>query len=88
MGNVNQDGDLDLLLTGDSGLGNPTTSLYFGDGNGSFEKADVDLTGVFVSSSSVTDVNGDGHPDLLITGSADLEPQTIVYLGNGRRPAT
>lgn len=48
----------------------------------SYTRAEAGLTGVELSSSSVGDVNGDGHLDLLITGSHDGSSTTVLYLGD------
>ncbi|WP_251954800.1 PKD domain-containing protein, partial [Salinibacter ruber] len=63
-----------------------SATLYLGDGQGGFSKANAGLTGVFRSSSSIADVDGDGSQDLLITGDAgtldDSDPTAILYLTN------
>ncbi|MCS3679280.1 surface protein [Salinibacter ruber] len=81
---VDGDGNPDLLITGEDSSGTPTATLYLGDGNGGFTEANADLTGVYRSSSSVADVNGDGNPDLLITGEdSGGTPTATLYLGDG-----
>lgn len=82
---VNNDGDLDLLITGEDANSDPTSTLYLGDGQGGFTEAGAGLTGVENSSSSIADVDGDGNPDLLITGlDANGTPTAMLYLGDGQ----
>lgn len=69
---VDNDGDLDVLLTGRLN-GDPaikTADLYYNDGFGKFtKKDDPDLEGVTFGSISFGDIDNDGDQDLLITGS-------------------
>jgi hypothetical protein len=50
-------------------------------------RAGAGLTGVFSSSTSIADVDGDSNPDLLITGNAgtfsNSDPTATLYLGAG-----
>lgn len=71
-----KDGDMDLFiggLTSAKKFGIPQDSyLLLNDGNGHFTKADksiiqLDSLGI-VTSSSFTDINKDGWPDLVVTG--------------------
>ena len=82
---VNDDDNLDLLITGRAEGRTETAALYIGDGSGGFtEKTDAGLTGVEFSSSSAADVNGDTHPDLLITGEDDGGAESAtLYLNDG-----
>jgi hypothetical protein len=81
---VDGDGNQDLLITGSSSSGS-TATLYLGDGQGGFEEAGADLTGVERSSTSIGDVDGDGNQDLLITGNDEnFDPTATLYLGKGQ----
>ncbi|PSQ73503.1 MAG: hypothetical protein BRD34_02105, partial [Bacteroidetes bacterium QH_6_64_77] len=82
LGDVDGDGHLDLVITGFGGI-RPMSTLYLGDGSGGFSEADAGLTGVGSGSSTVGDVDGDGNPDLVITGFSDNGPTTTLYLGDG-----
>jgi len=65
-GDFDQDGDLDLALTGDNG-GTPMTILYRND-SGTFVDVNANLPGVNFSSCEWGDFEPDGDLDLLITG--------------------
>ena len=70
---VNNDGSLDVLVTGYNRDNNITTllsDLYINDGNGGFNRSAASDTLVPVYSSSVApgDYDGDGDIDLFITG--------------------
>lgn len=80
---VNGDGDVDLLITGEDESGDPSATLYLGDGQGGFAEANAGLSGVGGGSTSIGDVNNDGHVDLLIAGSdASFNPTVALYLGS------
>ena len=84
---VDGDGNQDLLITGRDGNGNPTATLYLGDGQGGFTEAGAGLTGTQNGSASITDVDGDGNQDLLITGNSsasEIVPTATLYLGDGQ----
>ena len=71
-GDYDNDGDLDILLTG--AIGSPTYSniskIYRNDGTGTFtELTAVVMTGVFVGSVKWGDYDNDGDLDILLTGS-------------------
>ncbi|MGH7601743.1 MAG: FG-GAP-like repeat-containing protein, partial [bacterium] len=65
-GDYDNDGDLDILLTG-SGLQGPTSKIYRND-NGNFVDLNAGLTGVYHSSVAWGDYDNDGDLDVLLTG--------------------
>lgn len=77
-GDVDLDGDLDLLITGRKGaIPDETAKLYFNDGNGFFtESTSSSFTGATASSIDFADVDGDNDLDLFIMGVA---PDMMVY---------
>jgi hypothetical protein len=79
---VNGDGKPDIVLMdecGDSDCNDPTVSVFLGNGDGTFKPA---LTSEPVTSAEfvvVSDVNGDGKPDLMVSTQGGVS----VSLGNG-----
>jgi hypothetical protein len=67
-GDYDNDGHLDILLTGTSVSG-PVSKIYHNNGNGTFyEQTDILLTGISESSVAWGDYDNDGHLDILMTG--------------------
>ena len=86
--NLNGDKFPDLII---SGLGQeypPKTSLYFNDGLGNFlEKTPSPFEGYHYSALAVADVNGDSHPDLVISGEGQSTVKPMS-LDDGLIPAS
>lgn len=85
---IDDDGDQDLLVTGDTGGTNgETTKLYLNDGAGVFalDTTNSDLLlNLRASSADFADVDGDGDPDLLINGRYGSSDRAArLYLNNG-----
>ena len=79
------DGDLDILLTGISVSSGNISKIYRNNGNNSFiEQASISLTGVGNGSSAVWgDYNNDGYMDILLTGYTGNNYVSKVYKNNG-----
>ncbi len=77
-----KDGDIDLLLSGSNGGGNPITILYRNE-NGTFVDSAISLTGVSASAVAWADYDKDGDPDLLLTGNDGSNNATILYNNDG-----
>jgi hypothetical protein len=83
----NGDGILDIAV----GEGDPSGSGYFiafyqGNGNGTFKAPVMSRTSSFSAPTVIAgpvDFNGDGKPDLIITGYLGFSPLTAVLLNNG-----
>ncbi len=90
-GDYNNDGLLDLLVTGDRkfelfGFEAAFTAIYENLGNETFEKADIQLPGMINSTGIWADVNNDGNIDILLSGSnnaSGIEPFTKLFLNDG-----
>jgi predicted nucleotidyltransferase len=83
-GDIDNDGDQDVLITGYSG-NIAITKLYSNDGNGVFtEITGTPFEGVSSGSSAFADVDNDGDKDLLITGYNNSNQRiTKLYKNNG-----
>ncbi|WP_197494061.1 FG-GAP-like repeat-containing protein [Lewinella sp. 4G2] len=83
-GDVDRDGDEDLLLTG-STKNERIAKLYKNEGMGTFvEVKGTPFTGVASSATAFADVDGDNDLDVLITGrDANLQSSTKLFLNDG-----
>jgi len=81
-GDYDNDGDLDLLLTGAYGTGY-ISKIYKNNGNsenyGFTEQTDIIIEGVYSSSSAWGDYDNDGDLDILITGYGDNHEISKIY---------
>ncbi|HSH05289.1 MAG TPA: FG-GAP-like repeat-containing protein [Anaerolineae bacterium] len=85
-GDYDNDGDLDILLTGDTDADittGPISRIYRNDGNDTFVDIGAGLPGVSVSSVAWGDYDNDGDLDLLLTGSPNGGGTSIVYRNDG-----
>lgn len=83
-GDIDSDGDQDLFITGDSGLGFYVSELYINGGSGNFSlhpnNSSFFSTGVAHSSTAIFDANNDGYMDILVSGATTSVPTTITKL--------
>jgi len=76
-GDYDNDGDLDILITGYTGSAH-LSNIYRND-NGSFIDIDAGLTGVYYSSTDWGDYDNDGDLDILITGHTGSSGISKIY---------
>lgn len=87
LGDFDNDGNLDILLTGYSSAG-AIAQVWRNLGNGAFANLNVGLPGVLYSSAAWGDFDHDGFLDILLTGTPDGFGNTAISqvwrnLGNG-----
>ncbi|HUX94427.1 MAG TPA: FG-GAP-like repeat-containing protein, partial [Bacteroidales bacterium] len=90
-GDYDNDGDLDILLsgaTGDYPNYNPVSKIYRNDGNNLFnEQSGISLQGVYYGSIAWGDYDNDSDLDILITGatgnSPNYDPISKIYRNDG-----
>ncbi len=80
-GDYDNDGDLDILLSGRTNLDDPLTEIYRNDG-GSFTDINAGLNEVGYSAVAWGDYDNDGDLDILLTGADDSGPVTQIYQNN------
>jgi len=82
-GDIDRDGDLDLIVTGRSG-NNRTANLYVNDGSGGFAAQTTSIVGVRNGSADFADIDGDGDLDLAVTGEEAFNtPSARIYVNDG-----
>jgi len=83
---VNGNGYMDLLISGRNTSNNPITKLYLNDGTGQYTLDNsVSFDGVQYGTVDFADFNGDGSPDVLITGDNGNNINGIakIYFNDG-----
>jgi predicted nucleotidyltransferase len=81
-GDYNNDGDLDILLTGDSDDGK-IAKIYQNTDGRFIEDTDIDFPGIALGSVVFGDYDNDEDLDILLSGSSDSGYTTILYKNTG-----
>lgn len=79
LADVDEDGKPDAVVVAPGSPGR--VAVLLGDGAGGFAAASVLSAGTNLSSASVTDLNGDGHVDLVVSSAGSNE--VVVLEGDG-----
>lgn len=75
----NRDGYPDFFITGETRSGNPFSTYYLGSASGRFSEGNrAGIRQLMHGSVDAADYNGDGWPDVVITGESLERPYTIV----------
>ena len=77
-GDYDDDGDLDLLFTGDTDTGR-SSRIYRNEGGHTFTVVDTDLAGIDRGDATWCDVDEDGDLDVLLTGVTDGGAASRLY---------
>lgn len=79
----NNDGFLDILISGDTLYNNPVTKLYKNNGNGTFTNVPQDFKACLNSFVAFGDYDNDGDQDILLSGVWDTSYITRIYRNDG-----
>ncbi len=82
-GDYDNDGDLDILLTGASSTSTYRISKVYRNDSGTFTDINANLSGTNIGSAAWGDYNNDGNLDILLTGNASYGTETKIYRNNG-----
>lgn len=81
---LNNDGFLDLLITGMGPTFTGKTTVYLNDGNGSFSVLETNLSGLYSGAARFVDYDNDGNKDIFIMGiNGDSNNTALLYKNNG-----
>jgi predicted nucleotidyltransferase len=86
-GDFDNDGDLDILLTGCDVSKNPISEIYCNNGDGTFTEINTDLTEVYSGSVAWVDYNNDGDLDFQLTGH-DASNNSVSKIYSNNNPVT
>jgi hypothetical protein len=88
IGDVDSDGDNDLLVMGETGSGKSYTRLYRNERNGVFRIVSTSFVGVRSGFADWSDMDHDGDLDLLISGESNNGAVSKVYRNDRGRGFT
>lgn len=83
-GDIDNDGDADLVISGRDLILNDVTNIYLNDGSGNFEiKTGTILQGVDFGYTGLADIDNDDDLDLLISGRNSSVTYANIYRNDG-----
>jgi hypothetical protein len=86
-GDYDNEGDLDIVISGLDNLGNPITQIYRQIGNNNFQEINTNFPQVAFGSIAWGDYDNDNNLDLLLTGEDNTgTPITRIYRNDGTNP--
>jgi len=82
---VDNDGDLDLLLAGETSSLTNLTRLYLNDGNGNFSNVNgIELINIKKGSVEFSDIDSDGDKDIFLSGAINgVGNVSAMYINDG-----
>ncbi len=82
---VDNDGDLDLLISGTDEPGYVFSDVYINTGSGVFSALNAGFVQVYLGDAHFVDINNDGNPDVALTGFdwASTTDVVKIYKNNG-----
>lgn len=81
LGDFDQDGDLDLLYTGQRTGNNYSSGLFSNNGSGAFTLVSTNIIGAYNGSGCFADIDNDTDLDIIINGNSGVGTfETEVYL--------
>jgi len=82
-GDLDQDGDVDLVMVGVTSDDVPTTVVAYNNGNGTFDSHTDVLTGIGYGDVAIGDIDGDLDLDVVLSGASDNGFLTQVLRNDG-----
>jgi len=82
-GDYDNDGDMDVFLTGFDPVGSLISKLYKNNGDETFSVTENVFTGAWLGDAAWGDYNSDGYLDILLSGFANSGRIAEVYKNNG-----
>ena len=82
-GDIDNDGDLDILLSGSPSGVTRTSKTYINDGDGNYTEKSNPLQGVYSCAVAFGDIDNDGDLDILLSGSEGGIPRAKTYINDG-----
>lgn len=82
-GDYNNDGFLDILMTGVDGTGNRASKIFRNNGNETFTDVTASLLAVAAGTAVWVDYNNDGFLDIFYSGSGNSEQVSKLLKNNG-----
>lgn len=79
IGDINNDGQVDIFITGVNDMSETSATLLINEGSGSFSQSTFDFKGISFGKAAINDLNNDGLSDIILVG-IDNEGQTILAL--------